>query len=475
MNNKQITTRQKDFSQWYQDIVDVADLAEHSPVRGCMVIKPYGYALWEMMQKILDEMFKTTGVENAYFPLFIPQSYLNKEKEHVEGFSPEVAVVTHAGGKKLDEPLVVRPTSETIIYEVYKNWVNSYRDLPILINQWANVVRWEMRTRLFLRTTEFLWQEGHTAHVSEKDAENRTLQMLKVYKDFAQDYLAIPIVDGLKTKKEQFAGALRTYSCEAMMQDGKALQFGTSHNLGQNFSKAFDIKYLDKNNKEQYVWQTSWGVSTRMIGGLIMAHSDDKGLVLPPKIAPIQVVIVLIYKDKLDKKLIDAATRIKKDLEKINVRVRIDDSHKRTGEKLYHWEKRGVPVRVEIGDRDIQAKKVVVARRDKDEKISIAMDNLSNEIVKILNKIQNNLFEKSNKKLSDNTVVANDMEGLKQAIKANKFVKVYWCKDEKAEEEIAKEMQATIRCMPVEQSGKKGKCIHCGKNCDKQAVFAKSY
>lgn len=395
-SEKKITPRNEDYSQWYLDVIAVADLAEYGPVRGCMIIKPYGYAIWEEVQKILDKKFKETGVQNAYFPLFIPERLLKKEEAHVEGFAPEIAVVTHAGGKKLEEPLVVRPTSETIMYDAFSNWIRSYRDLPLLINQWANVVRWEMRPRLFLRTIEFLWQEGHTVHETHDEADARARQMLDIYKDFAENIMAIPVIAGVKSESEKFAGALRTYTTEAMMQDGKALQFGTSHNLGQNFAKVFDVKFLDKNSEMQYGWQTSWGVSTRVIGGLIMTHSDDKGLVLPPKIASIQAVITTIVPSENDKETVNnKAEEINKTLVSVGIKSKTDIRDLRPGEKYYEWEKKGVPVRVELGPKDIANNSAVLVRRDTGEKIKVSLDSIADGVKSLLNEIQSGLYNKA--------------------------------------------------------------------------------
>lgn len=475
--NKEITKRDVDYSSWYQDVIEAADLAEHSPIKGCMVIKPTGYAIWERMQQILDAQFKIKNVKNAYFPLFIPESFLKREAKHVEGFSPELAVVTHAGGQKLAEPLVVRPTSETIIYETYSKWIKSYRDLPMLINQWANVVRWELRTRLFLRTTEFLWQEGHTVHVTEEEADKFAQEMLGVYKKFAEEYLAIPVIPGRKTDQEKFAGAKITYTVEAMMQDGKALQMGTSHNLGQNFAKAFNIKFLDKDETEKYGWQTSWGVSTRLIGALIMAHSDDRGLVLPPKIAPTQVVIVSIFKDDLEKtKVINYANKVKTALEEKGIRVILDDRDKRPGEKFYEWEQKGIPVRIEIGPRDIDAK-MTVYRRDTQEKefIDLPMDNFTKSVKELLDAIQDNLYNKSLEFQKCNTVTVDTWDEFEKAINEGKFVLAHWCGESEIEKEIKAKTKATIRCIAFDQKKEAGKCILSGKESTGRVIFAKAY
>ncbi len=475
VDQKAITPRDKDYSEWYQDVVERADLAEHSPVRGCMVIKPYGYAIWELIQKDLDARFKAKGVQNAYFPLFIPESFLKKEAEHVEGFSPELAVVTHAGGKKLDEPLVVRPTSETIIYATYSKWIQSYRDLPLLINQWANVVRWELRTRLFLRTTEFLWQEGHTVHATEEEAEDFTKQMLEVYKVFAEDMMAIPVITGQKSESEKFAGAVRTYCIEAMMQDGKSLQSGTSHMLGQNFAKAFDVKFLDADGEEKYGWQTSWGVSTRLIGGLIMAHSDDKGLVLPPRLAPYQVVIVTIGVTEEELESVNAkAQEIADQLKEKGVRVKIDNRDMRPGPRFFEWEEKGVPIRVEIGPKDVASGSVVAVRRDTGEKNKLTEEGLVDSITDTLEQIQKEMFDKALKFRLDNTVSIDDYEEFKNVIEGH-FVKAHWCGEAKCEEEIKADTKATIRCIPFDQEKEKGKCIKCGNESEGRVIFAKAY
>lgn len=473
---KKITARAEDYSQWYLDVIDAAELAENAPVKGCMIIKPYGYALWEKTQSILDEKFKSTGVENAYFPMLIPERLLKREENHVEGFAPEVAVVTHAGGKKLDEPLIVRPTSETIMYEVFSKWVRSHRDLPLLINQWANVVRWEMRTRLFLRTTEFLWQEGHTVHTTNEGAEERARMMLDIYRDFAENYLAIPVIPGQKSESEKFAGAQATYTVEAMMQDGKALQFATSHNLGQNFAKVFDVTYLDEESNRQFGWQTSWGLSTRTIGGLIMTHSDDKGLVLPPKIASIQVVIVPIIPKEWDKQLVDEESQtIFNNLSKAGIKVKLDDRAIRPGEKFYEWEKKGVPLRIEIGPKDIAANSVLVARRDTGEKRTVPLADLTETVISMLDTIQNNLFTVAKKRLEENTVDVNSWEEFTKALEDGKFARAYWSGDRDTEAQIKEETGATIRCIPFDQVQETGVCIKSGKPSSGRVIFAKSY
>lgn len=489
MSSKAITPQKEDYSQWYLDIVDAADLAENSSVRGCMVIKPYGYALWENMQQVLDRKFKDTGVENAYFPIFIPKSFFEREAEHVEGFAKECAVVTHhrleqdpKTGKlipagPLDEPLIVRPTSETIIYDTYSKWIQSYRDLPLLINQWANVVRWEMRTRVFLRTMEFLWQEGHTAHASKVEAEERALQMIEVYKDFFEKYLAIPVIAGRKTESEKFAGADYTLCVEAMMQDGKALQAGTSHMLGQNFAKPFEVKFLDEKGENQYVWQTSWGVSTRMIGGLIMTHGDDKGMVMPPKVAPIQVVVVTIHTNAEEKEVVVAKAKSLADIIKAQgVSVKIDQRDERPGVKFFEWEKKGVPLRLEIGPKDVAKNQVVAVRRDNGEKEIITVAALAAKVPVILETIQDNLFNRALNRRLDNTKEINDYsEFKKELVEKDIFVLAHWCGDAACEEKIKEETKATIRCVSLDQKKELGSCLVCGKSSQGRVVFAKAY
>ncbi|HPN15004.1 MAG TPA: proline--tRNA ligase [bacterium] len=474
---KAITARAKDYSEWYQDVVDQAELAEHSPVRGCMVIKPYGYAIWELMQKDLDARFKAKGVQNAYFPLFIPENFLKREAQHVEGFAPEVAVVTHAGGQKLDEPLVVRPTSETIMYDVFSRWVQSYRDLPLLINQWANIVRWEMRTRLFLRTTEFLWQEGHTVHASEEEAEDFTKQILDVYRDFAESVMATPVIPGVKSESEKFAGAVRTYCIEAMMGDGKALQAGTSHMLGQNFAKAFGVKFQDETGTEQYGWQTSWGVSTRLIGGLIMAHGDDKGLVLPPKLAPYQVVIIPIGTTPEELEAVQSkAQGLADGLIAEGVRVKIDTRDLRPGPKFFEWEKKGVPVRLEIGPKDMANGTVVAVRRDTAEKQNLSEADLIDAIKDMLEQIHVNLYDKALAFRQAHTVKVADYDSFKAQLEGN-FILAGWCGSADCEATVKAETKATIRCLPLDplDQSSGGKCIYCGQEATDQVVFAKAY
>lgn len=488
---KGITARSENYSQWYLDIVEQAELAENSAVRGCMIIKPHGYAIWEMFQKTLDQMFKDTGHKNAYFPIFIPKSFLSKEAKHVDGFAQESAVVTHHRLRtnpdtkevevdpesKLEEELIVRPTSETIIYDSFSRWIQSYRDLPILINQWANVVRWEMRTRPFLRTAEFLWQEGHTAHATEEEAEAEAKQMLEVYTTFAQDYLAIPVIAGEKSESERFAGALRTYTIEAMMQDGKALQSGTSHNLGQNFAKAFDLTFTDANEQIQHAWTTSWGLSTRMMGALIMVHSDDKGLVLPPKIAPEQVVIIPIWKTEEDKKrVMSSVDQIREGMDS-DIRVTVDTrEHLSPGWKFNEWEKKGLPLRIEIGPRDVENNTVVLARRDTSEKLTIVFENLNTKIKDILAEIQSGLFQKAKSFLDERTIKVDSFDELKEVVEHKQgFALAHWDGTTETEEKIKAETKATIRCIPFDQVNEESVCVYSGKPSKRRVVFAKAY
>ena len=472
-----ITKRSDDFSQWYQDVVINAKLADYSPVKGCMVIRPNGYAIWEKIQSTLDKMFKDTGHVNAYFPLFIPQSFLEKEKEHVEGFAPQCAVVTHGGGAKLEEPLIVRPTSETIINAMYSKWISSYRDLPILINQWANIVRWEMRTRLFLRTTEFLWQEGHTAHETEQEAMDEALKMLSVYKKFAEEYMAMPVIAGEKSASERFAGASKTFSIEAMMQDRKALQAGTSHHLGQNFAKAFNIKFQDRNGELQYVYQTSWGVSTRLVGALIMVHGDDRGVVIPPKLAATPIVAVPIFKDPETKaKLVAELTKIK-DALKSEFNLHIDDREQYSpGWKFNEWELQGIPLRIELGPKDMEKSQAIFVRRDTGEKTPVPLSNAADEAKNYLNLIQKSLFEKAKKFQDDHILKTSDYSEFRQIMEEDRgFVSTLWCEDRSCEEKIKNETKATIRCIPIDWPKEEGKCIVCEKKAQLRAIFAKSY
>ena len=487
--SKKITSRSEDYSQWYNDIVQHAELAENSGVRGCMVIKPYGYAIWEKMQAELDRKFKATGHVNAYFPLFIPKSYFSKEADHVDGFAKECAVVTHYRLKnsdkgivvdedaKLEEELIVRPTSETIIWDTYRKWIQSYRDLPLLINQWANVVRWEMRTRLFLRTAEFLWQEGHTAHATKNEALEETEKIINLYSDFAQDFMAMPVTIGAKSENERFAGALETYTIEALMQDGKALQAGTSHFLGQNFAKAFDVKFATKEGKQDYVWATSWGVSTRLMGALIMTHSDDKGLVLPPKLAPFQVVIVPIYKSEEQLAIIsEKVDLVKNNLEGKGISVKFDDrkTHK-PGWKFAEYELKGVPVRLAMGMRDIENNTIEVARRDTLEKQTYGIENIEDIVYNLLEEIQSNLFLKANNFRKENTYTAESYDEFKQLIEKGGFVYAHWDGTSESEEKIKNETKATIRCIPLVSDKEEGLCIISQKKSAQKVLFAKAY
>ncbi|MCK3684451.1 proline--tRNA ligase [Maribellus sp. YY47] len=489
---KELTSRSENYSQWYQDLVIKADLAENSAVRGCMVIKPYGYAIWEKMQAQLDRMFKDTGHVNAYFPLFIPKSFFSKEADHVEGFAKECAVVTHYrlkndeenGGvvvdpsAKLEEELIVRPTSETIIWNTYKNWIQSYRDLPILINQWANVVRWEMRTRLFLRTAEFLWQEGHTAHATKQEAIEETEKMINVYAEFAENYMAVPVIKGIKSPNERFAGALETYSIEALMQDGKALQSGTSHFLGQNFAKAFDVTFANKEGKEEHVWATSWGVSTRLMGALIMAHSDDNGLVLPPKLAPYQVVIVPIYRQL--EQLATISEKVDEIIDKLKAKgisVKYDNSdNRKPGWKFAEYELKGVPVRLALGPRDLENGTVEVARRDTLEKTSAQLDGIEDYVEQLLEDIQSNIFKKAYDYREAHITKVDSWEEFKDVLK-NKggFISAHWDGTPETEERIKDETKATIRCMPLEFEPEEGKCVYSGKPSGRRVLFALAY
>lgn len=474
---ERITPRSENYSEWYINIVTEAKLADYSPVKGCMVIRPRGYALWERIQSILDGMFKETGHQNAYFPLLIPENFLKKEAEHVEGFSPELAVVTHAGGEELEEPLVVRPTSETIIWSMYKKWIQSYRDLPLLINQWANVLRWEKRTRLFLRTTEFLWQEGHTAHATAEEAQEETLKMLDVYRRFSEDYMAIPVLTGVKSQSEKFAGAVDTYAIEAMMQDKKALQAGTSHNLGQNFAKAFDVSFQDKDGNLSLVWATSWGVSTRLIGAVIMAHSDDKGLVLPPRIAPTQAVVIPIYKNQNKAEVLAYAERVLNSL-KGKFRVEYDpDDNNSPGWKFAEWELLGVPIRIETGPKDMEANKAVLVRRDTGEKIPVPFAEIPAKIEALLEEIQSYLYRKALEFRTKNTLPISSYEEFKRYFEGDGgFAESPWCGSAACEARIKEETKATIRVLPFgNEAHAGGACLVCGEPAKHRAVFAKSY
>jgi prolyl-tRNA synthetase len=491
--SKEITSRSQDYAQWYNDLVIKGGLADYSAVRGCMVIKPYGFALWENMRDQLDRMFKDTGHVNAYFPLFVPKSLFEAEEKNAEGFAKECAIVTHYRLKadprnkgklivdpeaKLEEELVVRPTSEAIIWSTYKTWIQSYRDLPILVNQWANVVRWEMRTRLFLRTTEFLWQEGHTAHATAQEAIEETERMLDVYADFVESWMALPVIKGVKTPNERFAGALDTYCIEALMQDGKALQAGTSHFLGQNFAKAFDVQFLNKENKQEYVWATSWGVSTRLIGALVMAHSDDDGLIIPPRIAPFQVVIVPIHKGEEQKAVIDAKVKaLLQELKLAGIRVKYDDNdNNRPGWKFAEYEKKGVPVRIAIGARDIENNTVEIARRDTKEKISVAIDGLSVRIINLLQQIQQDMYDKAKAYRDEHITPADSWDEFVQLLnEKGGFISAHWDGTAETEEKIKEQTKATIRCIPLNTEEEDGRCILTGKPSKKRVLFAQAY
>jgi prolyl-tRNA synthetase len=486
-----LTSREADYSKWYNELVVQADLAQHSDVKGCMVIKPYGFAIWERMKDVLDQMFKDTGHVNAYFPLFIPKSYLSKEADHVEGFAKECAVVTHYRLKnaedgsgvvvdpdaKLEEELIVRPTSETIIWHTYKGWIQSYRDLPLLVNQWANVVRWEMRTRLFLRTAEFLWQEGHTAHETSEEAVAEARKMLDVYADFAEGWMAMPVLKGIKSANERFAGALDTYCIEAMMQDGKALQAGTSHFLGQNFARAFDVKFATRDGGQEFVWATSWGVSTRLMGALIMTHSDDAGLVLPPKLAPIEVVLVPIYKgeDQMAE-IVGALNSIADELKAAGVRVKVDDDDtKRSGWKFAEYELKGVPVRLAMGPRDLAGGTIEVARRDTQTKEIVEAAGIVGHVQGLLEEIQTSLFDRAAKRTKETTTRVDTWDEFKAALDAGGFVEAHWDGTSETEELIKQETKATIRCIPLEEDTEAGSCIRTGAPSERRVVFARAY
>ncbi len=487
-DDKKLTTRADDFSAWYNELVLRAELADYSPVRGCMVIRPLGYGVWERMQRALDDMFKATGHVNAYFPLFIPESFMSKEAEHVEGFAPECAVVTHGGGKQLEERLVVRPTSETIIYSMFAKWVQSYRDLPLLYNQWANVVRWEMRTRLFLRTMEFLWQEGHTAHATHEEAEEEARKMLGVYRTFMEEYIAMPVITGQKTDAEKFAGALRTYSCEAMMQDNKALQAGTSHNLGQNFAKAFDLSFQTETGEQAFAWNTSWGVSTRMVGGMVMTHGDDAGLRLPPRLAPIQVVIVPIWKtDEERTATVEKARAIAEELgsfkkhEHERIRMHVDDRVGiKPGAKYYHWELRGIPIRLEIGPRDLLANSCMLVRRDTREKVSVSIDSLATELPARLEAMQGEMLAAARARMEANSIRERiSYDKFKEVMEGDgAFVYAGWCGDPAVEAQVKAETKATIRCIPdpeFRSAEAPTTCMVTGRPAVAEVLWAKAY
>ncbi|GAB4271760.1 MAG: proline--tRNA ligase [Candidatus Promineifilaceae bacterium] len=476
---EKLVSRTEDFNEWYNTVVLRADMADYGPVRGTMIVKPYGWALWENIQKALDTRFKATGVENAGFPMFIPMSFLQKEAQHVEGFAPELAVVTHGGGQELAEPIVVRPTSETVIGHTYAKWVESYRDLPILLNLWNSVVRWELRTKLFLRTLEFYWQEGHTAHATREEAEERTRMMLDTYIDFAVNEAAVPVIPGIKSEKERFAGAVETLTIEAMMGDGKALQSGTSHHLGQNFAKAFDIQFLDQNNTLQYAWTTSFGLSTRFIGAIIMTHGDDNGLILPPRLAPYQVVIVPIYKKDAEKTaVLEATARIRQELVQAGIRVKVDDRDNLTpGFKYNDWELRGVPVRMEIGPRDLDKNSVALARRDipgREGKQFVSQDGLAVTVQNLLDDIQANLLARATKFRDDNTHDVTTYDELKEAVQTG-FARAWWAGSNEDEQRVKEETKATIRCFPLEQPEGSGTCVLTGKPATRVAIFGRAY
>ena len=477
---KNITPRKENYSQWYLDVISAGKLADYAPVKGCMVIRPSGFAIWEAMQARLDRMFKETGHVNAYFPLLIPKHFMEKEAEHVEGFSPECAVVTHGGGKELEEPLMIRPTSETVIGHMYSQWIQSYRDLPVLINQWCNVLRWEMRTRLFLRTSEFLWQEGHTAHETEEEAQEETMRMLEIYRRFQEEDLAIPVIPGLKTESEKFPGAIATYCIEAMMQDGKALQAGTSHNLGQNFAKAFDITFMDRKNEQSHAWTTSWGVTTRMIGGLIMTHSDDDGLIIPPRIAPVQVVIIPIFTNDSERAETKAfaesiAERLHSRLDRLKVVIDHRDDL-RPAEKFFHWLQQGIPVRIEVGPRDVAKQCGMVARRDVREKESIELESITAHVCDLLEKIQENLFQRALEFREQNTRRAKNYEEFCEIMKKEGgFVMAHWNGSPEVEAKIKGDTKATIRCIPLDPDPVPGKCMVTGEPSEREVVFAVAY
>jgi prolyl-tRNA synthetase len=478
-----ITPRAEDFPQWYQDVVRAGELAEPAEVvRGCMVIKPHGFAIWEKIQRTLDDMFKATGHQNVYFPLLIPESFLKKEEQHIEGFAPEVAVVTHAGGKQLEEPYVIRPTSETIIGHFFAKWIGSYRDLPLKLNQWANVMRWELKTRLFLRTSEFLWQEGHTAHANHAEAIEETLQILDIYARFAEEWMALPVLRGSKTEAERFAGAETTYAIEGMMQDGRALQAGTSHDLGQNFGRAFDVQFQNEDGVLEHVWQTSWGVSTRLIGGLIMAHSDDDGLVLPPRLAPIQAALVPIYRKNRERaSVLETGAPIAEALQQAGVATVFDTAeHTRPGAKFYHWERKGVPVRLELGPRDIAAGHVMVKRRTGGERETVPFDQINRRVPEILDEIQQEIFDRALRFRDDNTVLLEPGQPLVEALepgggKPLQFVKAHWCGSAECEARVKEETRATIRVIELDAPVDPGPCLLCAGDSERRAVFARAY
>ncbi|MEA1965619.1 MAG: proline--tRNA ligase [Candidatus Aerophobetes bacterium] len=476
MENR-ITPKEENFSQWYIDLVLKAKLADYAPVKGCMVIRPNGYLLWENIQKNLDRMFKESGHLNAYFPLLIPESFIQKETEHMEGFSPECAVVTYGGGKKLKEPLVIRPTSETMIWSMYRRWITSYRDLPLLINQWCNIVRWELRPRLFLRTSEFLWQEGHTAHETYEEAEKEALKILGIYRKFVEEYMAIPVYEGRKSESERFAGALQTYTIEALMQDGRALQAGTSHNLGQNFARAFNVKFTTRDGGEDYVWATSWGVSTRLIGALIMTHADNKGIVIPPKLASLPVVIIPIYYSSEERSRVLSYTQSLYSNLKENFNVKIDDREEyRPSYKFNEWELQGIPLRIEVGPKDVEKKEVILVRRDTGEKISVSFNEVSLQVPTLLNEIQKNLFEKAKKFKEERTFKVDNFEDFQKVVEdKGGFIYAHWCGSPECEAKIKSLTKATIRCIPFRNEKEEGKCIYCGEESSQRVLFARAY
>ena len=477
MAQTKITKRETDYNRWYTDVIAAAELADYAPVKGCMVIRPNGYAIWEKMQRALDDMFKATGHRNAYFPLFIPESFLKKEAEHVEGFAPEVARVTHAGGGELEEPLVVRPTSETIIWNSYKNWIQSYRDLPLLINQWANVVRWEMRTRLFLRTTEFLWQEGHTAHATYDEAEQEALTILEVYRRFSEDFMAVPVIPGLKTESEKFAGADHTFSIEAMMQDGKALQAGTSHHLAQNFAKAFDVKFQNEKGEQEYVYASSWGVSTRLIGALIMAHGDDKGVVIPPRLATTCLVIIPIFRDDAQKAaILERLDQLRGELEPVGIHIDAREQHS-PGFKFNQWEQQGIPLRMEMGPKDLEKNQVVLVRRDTGEKSFVSQDGLGSTVTGLLDQIQKDMFDRAHAFRESRSHRVDDYASFGPILDGPEagFLWSHWCGAEECETRVKTDTKATIRCIPRDAEVESGTCVVCGKVSTQRVIFARAY
>jgi prolyl-tRNA synthetase len=478
MAESKITKRSEDFSRWYTDVIAAAELADYAPVKGCMVIRPNGYAIWEKMQQALDAMFKDTGHQNAYFPLFIPESFLKKEAEHVKGFAPEVAVVTHAGGQKLEEPLIVRPTSETIIWNSYRNWIQSYRDLPLLINQWCNVVRWELRTRMFLRTTEFLWQEGHTAHATYQEAEEEALRILGVYGRFAQEYMALPVIEGRKTEREKFAGADHTYCIEALMGDGKALQAGTSHHLGQNFAKAFDVTFQTQEGTREFVYATSWGLTTRMIGALIMVHGDDNGIVIPPRLAATQVAVIPIFRKPEERgRVMEAVSKFTLPFKPAGIAFKVDEREQHSpGWKFNDWEKRGVPLRIEVGPKDLDKNQVMLARRDNGQKMAVSQDGIERTVLGVLEDIQSGLYERAREFREKHSHRVDDFKKFVEILDGDGgFLWCHWCGSDDCEERIKDDTKATIRCIPLRDEPEDGKCIRCGERSERRVIFARAY